>query len=473
MTARTDKRASIRRRLLVTLFLPAAVVLTAGTVSDYLTALPPLTDAFDQALLESALAIAAHVQSEADGRLTLHLPPDTLAVLRAGSRDSVYFRVGTRDGTLVAGDADLPMPPASAANPRRSYAQYRGERVRLVAYKTYAGNQELTVTMGETLNKRNALSERILGSALATDGLVLGIILALIWISVRLSLLPLREMEEEISKRSAQDLTPVAAGDTPAEVRGLVTALNRLFGTVRENAARQRQFLDNAAHQLRTPLAGIQAQVELLSRDEPDGARRERLHRVLDAARRVSRTAQQLLLLARADQSASSGWQREEVDLVEIVQSTVSDQLAAAEGAGIDFGADVAPVSVHGIGWLLSEAARSLTENAIANTPAGGRVTVRCGVRGDCAFLEVEDTGVGIPAAERERVLERFYRASNTRSAGSGLGLAIVKEVAELHGAQLAIETGAGGVGTRVRIALPRSAVGAHHDALAIEDAHA
>ena len=466
MTARTDKRASIRRRLLVTLFLPAAVVLTAGTVTDYLTALPPLTDAFDQALLESALAIAAHVQSDSNGQLALHLPPDAVAVLRTDSKDSIYFRVGTPDGALVAGDADLPTPPASASNPRRGYAQYRGEPVRLVAYKTYEGNQELTVTMGETLNKRTALSERILGSALATDGLVLGIILVLIGISVRLSLQPLREMEEEISKRSAQDLTPVAAGEAPAEIRGLVAALNRLFGTVRENAASQRQFLDNAAHQLRTPLAGIQAQVELLSQDEPDATRRERLQRVLDAARRAGRTAQQLLMLARADQSAGSAWQREDLDLAAIVESTVGDQLSAAEAASIDFGAEIAAVSVHGVGWLLAEAARSVTENAIAHTPAGGRVTVRCGELATQAFLEVEDTGVGIPSAERDRVLERFYRASNTRGAGSGLGLAIVKEVVDLHGAELSIEPGANDVGTRVRITFPRSATIARHQSL-------
>jgi two-component system sensor histidine kinase TctE len=179
---------------------------------------------------------------------------------------------------------------------------------------------------------------------------------------------------------------------------------------------------------------------------------------VLDAARRIGRTAQQLLMLARADESASGGWQREDVDLAAIVESTVGDQLSAAEAAGIDFGADVAAASVHGVGWLLAEAARSLTENAIAYTPAGGRVTLRCGELQGRAFLEVEDTGIGIPAAERERVLERFHRASNTRGTGSGLGLAIVKEVADLHGARLSIEDGADGVGTRVRITLPRSA---------------
>jgi two-component system sensor histidine kinase TctE len=373
-------------------------------------------------------------------------------VLRADSRDSIYFRVGTRDGAFLAGDPDLPMPSTATSNPGRTNAVYRGRPVRLIAYRTYAGNEEITVTVGETLNKRGDFSTRIISSALVTDGLVLGIILAIIWISVRLSLQPLRDMEREISKRSAQDLTPVSAGDTPSEIRSLVEALNRLFATVRDNATSQRQFLDNAAHQLRTPLAGIQAQVEVLCAGEPDPKRRERLQRVLDAARRLGRTAQQLLMLARADQSARPDWQFEDLDLVSIVESTVSDVLGAAEAAGIDFGAEIAPAPVRGVEWLLSEAAKSLAENAVAHTPAAGRVTVRCGEADGRPFLEVEDTGVGIPPQERERVLERFYRATNTRGAGSGLGLAIVKEVADLHRAELTIGSGPNDTGTRVRL---------------------
>jgi len=452
MTAPPDNRASIRRRLFVTLFLPAAAVLSAGTVIDYLTALPPLTAAFDQALLESGLAIAAHVHTEPDGKLRLDLPADALAVLRADSRDSIYFRVGARDNTFVAGDPDLPMPSTAASNPGRLDAVYRGNPIRLVAYRTYAGNDEITVTMGETLHKRTDLRTRIIGSALATDVLVLGIILAIIWISVQLSLQPLRDMEKEIAKRSAYDLTPVGAGEPPTEVRGLVDELNRLFATVRDNAASQRQFLDNAAHQLRTPLAGIQAQVEVLCADEPDTKRRERLQRVLDAARRLGRTAQQLLMLARADQSARPDWQFEDLDLISIVESAVSDELGSAEAGGIDFGAEVAAAPVRGVEWLLSEAAKSLTENAIAHTPAAGRVTIRCGELDGQPFLEVEDTGVGIPPQERERVLDRFYRATNTRGGGSGLGLAIVKEVADLHRAELSITSGTNDVGTRVRL---------------------
>src|SRR5262249_40593721 len=163
----------IRRRLFITLFLPAAAVLIAGTVIDYLTALPPLRDAFDQALLESALAISAHVHTDPHGKLRLDLPTDALAVLRADSQDSVYFLVATRDGTFVAGDPDLPMPSTATSNPGQTNGVYRGSPVRLVAYRTYAGSEEITVTMGETLNKRNDFRKRIIGSALATDGVVL------------------------------------------------------------------------------------------------------------------------------------------------------------------------------------------------------------------------------------------------------------------------------------------------------------
>jgi two-component system sensor histidine kinase TctE len=176
---------------------------------------------------------------------------------------------------------------------------------------------------------------------------------------------------------------------------------------------------------------------------------------VLDAARRLGRTAQQLLMLARADQSALPDWQLEELDLVSIVESTVSDELVAAESGGLDFGAELAPAPVRGVEWLLSEAAKSLTENSIAHTPAAGRVTIRCGEVAGRSFLEVEDTGIGIPPQERERVLDRFYRATNTRGAGSGLGLAIVKEVADLHRADLSIAAGANDVGTRIRLTFP------------------
>jgi len=455
MTTPINSASSIRWRLFVTLFVPAAAVLVAGTTSTYLTVLPPFTDAYDQALLESAVAIAGHVQADAGGRLELSLPPDALAIVRADSRDSVFFRVSAADGTFVAGDQDLPDAAGAGRDRLETDAEYRGVPVRLVGYRMYAGNYGFTVTVGETTHKRDEMRARILTSALATDGIVLAVILTLIWFSVDRSLESLRELEDQISRRSAHDLTPVALGRVPAEVRGVVAALNQLFGLVHDGAVNQRRFLDNAAHQLRTPLTGIQAQLELMCASEEDPSRRQRLERILGGARRLSHTTNQLLTLARADESASPAWEWGAVDLATTVESVVADSLASAEHGGIDLGAELGAAPVRGIDSLLAEAVKALAENAIRHTPSGGSVTLRCGVRDATAYVEVVDNGIGIPASERDRVFERFFRASNARGPGSGLGLAIVKEVADLHGGVLSVDAGPDGSGTLVRLVLP------------------
>ncbi|HUQ50767.1 MAG TPA: sensor histidine kinase [Gammaproteobacteria bacterium] len=442
---------AIRRRLLLTLFIPAVAVLAGGTVADYYATVRPLDQAYDEALIDTAVAIAAHTKRSADGSPELTLPQDVLAVLRPDVRASTFFRVELADGTLVAGDDDLPTP-TSAANPTLAETTYRGARVRLVAFKTFADGERITVTTGETTAQRDDARQRALWTSIATDTIVVGIIVALIWLSVRLSLDPLREIEDEIKRRSARDLSPLEIERVPDEIRGLIATLNRLFVTVGEHAGKQRQFLDNAAHQLRTPLAGIQAQLELMTADEPSPERQDRLRRVLDAARRLSRTAQQLLMLARADESASLATELADVDLASIVESTIADYVTPAEAAGIDLGVDIAAAATRGIDWLIAEALRNLLGNALAHTPRGGSVTVSCGVWEGAPYLEVTDTGSGIPAADRERIFGRFYRGSNARGSGSGLGLAIVKEVAGVHGASLSIDRGPGGIGTTVQI---------------------
>jgi two-component system sensor histidine kinase TctE len=451
-----SRPSSIRRTLFVTLFLPAAAVLTAGTVSDYFLALPTYADAFDQQLLDAALVVAAHVEKDPSGRLSLSLPVDALALLRAGSRDSLFFRVSRADGTFIAGDPDLPSPPQSVG--AGTDTEFRGTNVRLVARNDHIGGERISVALAETTHQRDALGERILLTAVTTDVVVLGLILALISISVRMSLGPLSKIERQVAARSPEDLTPISIGSVPAEIRALIAALNRLFALVYESAASQRRFLENAAHQLRTPLAGIQAQLELMAAGDHDPDRRDRVRRTLDGARRLSHTTRELLTLARADAGANPGLTLERVDVAAILETAVSDNLAAAESAGVDLGAQLEEAAVDGIDWLLGEAAKALVVNAITHTPAGGSVTARCGMRDGAPYLEVTDTGVGIPAAERARVVDRFFRASNARGTGSGLGLAIVKDVASLHRASLAIDAGPNGIGTVVRITFPRRA---------------
>lgn len=232
----------------------------------------------------------------------------------------------------------------------------------------------------------------------------------------------------------------------------MVQTLNQLFATVRTTNEAQRRFIESAAHQLRTPLTGICAQLELMSTEERDSALRQRLLAVLDGARHLTRTTQQLLTLARSEEAANLHWEKLAVDLPRLVEHVVSERIAAADIAGIDLGAQMEPATVQGVEWLLTEALGNLVNNAIAYTPQGGVVTVHCGYKAGRPYLGVTDTGVGIPPAEREQVMERFFRASNTRGAGSGLGLAIVHEVAQLHRARISIDSGPEGHGTSIEI---------------------
>jgi two-component system sensor histidine kinase TctE len=458
-STQSERSRSIRSRLLALLLLPSVLVLAAGTLSDYFNAVTPFREAYDQSLIDGALAVAANVRMDANNRPTLTLPPEAVAILRADSSDSVYYRVSDSNGHLIAGDADLPEAPRSNVNPSRADARFLGEPIRVVSYRTYTNAGMLTISVAETMHKRNGVRTHILSSALLVDFMELGMVLAMIGIGVRLALRPLRDVQAQIAQRSARDLAPLPLESVPAEIRHIVDTLNRLFNTVSESASAQRRFLESAAHQLRTPLTGIQAQLELMSEDEPDPAKQQRLALILDAARRLAHTTQQLLTLARSDEAANLRWDLAEVSLPVIVENIVADRVAAADRAGVDLGADIAPATVKGVGWLLNEAVGNLANNAIAHSPPGSQVTVRCGVHRGAPFVEVTDSGIGIPPEERDRVFERFVRGSNARGAGSGLGLAIVREVAQLHGAKVDISTGPNGKGTTVTLTFPMVSV--------------
>ncbi len=447
-----DSAPSIRWRLLTLLLLPSMAILGAGTLSDYFASSIPLTQAYDQALLDSALAIADHVEVGDDDALVLNLPADALAILRADTHDSIYFKVTGPDGRVIAGDADLPSLRARSAFAARGDARYRGEPIRLVGHAAHTSAGAVTVTVGETLHKRDRARAAILSTSLAVDLAELGVILIMILLGVRLALKPLRIIGAELERRSPRDLAPLPLEPVPIEIRSGIRTLNRLFDTVRATGDAQRHFLESAAHQLRTPLTGISVQLELMHADEPDTARRERLNAVLDAARRLTQTTQQLLTLARSDQAANLNWEFVPVDLRQLVEAVVTDRLASADRAGIDLGAHVEPASIPGVAWLLREALANLADNAIAYTPSGGSVTLHCGLREGARFLMVVDDGVGIPPAEREQVMQRFFRASNTHGSGSGLGLAIVREVAQLHDATVSIGDGPQGRGTSIEI---------------------
>jgi two-component system sensor histidine kinase TctE len=480
----SSRAPSIRGRLLAYLLLPLLLLMAVSAWLDHRTFVVPVYAAFDHTLSRTALEIAAHIERRPDGRLDVQWPPPgygrrphpaDFAARRSpdgamphrplffqappfpGSprfrpRDSFLFRVSRPDGGTLAGAADLPQAPIRHDDSGYLDAEYRGAPVRVLSLRTTAAGEPLVVSAAETMLWRNHVVRRLDAMIALGDGLQLLLVLAIAMFGITVALRPLRRLRERIVSRPPEALKPLPIGPVPGEVRPLVASLNGLLVTVRESAQAQQHFLTNAAHQLRTPLTGLKAQLEVLARESAGGPLQDRIAALHGGIERLAHTANQLLALARAEPTTRRAGDFTPLQLPELIGAVVSTMLDRALARGIDLGADCQPVQVDGVYWLLHELLVNLVDNAIRHTPPGGQVTVRCGADGASPFLEVEDDGPGIPPAERERVRERFYRAGDGQ--GSGLGLAIVEEIARSHRARLLILDGAGG-GARMRVEFP------------------
>jgi len=444
---------SLRGHLLRLLLLPVAGILAVSSVAAYYLALDPATEAHDASLIDAGLALGERLRTSG-GITTLDLPSAAEQVLRTDKYDTIFYVVRDPVGNAIAGDAGVPLPPARQ-RPQDSTllydTVYRGLKVRAATLLAPCAGQVCTIVVAETMRKRDRLVREILLGSVLPQALLAVLTLILVWFGVARGLLPLQRLSDEIGKRSARDLSPIGTEHVPEETRALVGALNQLLVRVEESNRNQQRFLANAAHQLRTPLAGLQAHAELALKAAPASARSE-LAQVHAAAVRMARLANQLLALARAE----SGGPLEppaKVELKGVVEGVADEWVHRAMERDVDLGFELQAATVQGDALLLREALGNLVHNALEYGARGGHVTVRTGPLGERgALVEVEDDGPGIPAAERERVLERFYRAPGTPGTGSGLGLAIVQEIATAHGATLAIGAGAEGKGCRVTI---------------------
>ena len=435
---------------------PVATLLVAGAVGAYFLSLEPASDAYDQALVDVSIALGERIRS-ADDKVTFDLPGAAEQVLRTDKYDTIFYHVRHADGTALAGDPGLPAVPADQEPEEGVIAydgEYRGRKIRVVALLVPCGGKVCTVQVAETTNKRNTLARNIVLSSLVPELLITLATLVIVWFGVKRGLAPLETLSAEIRSRSARDLRPIDPAHAPEEARPLVGALNQLFGQVAESSSNQQRFLANAAHQLRTPLAGLQAHTEIaLAQDVPE-AHRAQLEQVHRATIRTARLANQLLALARAEPGGTRVDTRR-VDLRTVVEGVADEWVHRAMAKEIDLGFELSDAPVAGDVLLLREALANLIHNALEYTPQGGHVTVTTGLRNDCPFLEVEDDGPGIPPAEREQVQERFYRITGTSGTGSGLGLAIVREIALAHGAEISIGSGAHGRGCKVWLTFP------------------
>jgi two-component system sensor histidine kinase TctE len=445
---------SVARRLLTVLLVPLGGLLLLALLFDYLVVVGPLRAAFDRSLTDAAMVVAAYVRDTPDGRATLELPPPVASQLAVAQGSQPRYALYSPDGELLSGDRRLPAP----AGPLREGFSFStallqsGERMRIVWYCFQSGERRFGLAVAEPIGDREDAARPLVTATLTLDVLQIVAVVALVLIGVRRGLRPLLEFRDQLASRSAGELEPLDERRVPIEIKPLVSSLNALLARVRGAAEAHQKFVADAAHQLRTPLAGMQAQLELLERDAAALPVRDRVSAVREGLKRLAHTAHQLLTLARAEGSATLERDFVAVDLARLVEEAVTLHLDRALAKQIDLGAEAAPASVRAVEWLLRELLSNLVDNALNYTPAGGVVTLRCGALPGGAFLEVEDDGPGIPPEERPRVVERFQRAAGAPGVGSGLGLAIVSDIVALHGARFELGSGHHGRGTRARV---------------------
>jgi two-component system sensor histidine kinase TctE len=451
MTNRVRAPGSIRRRLLLFLIPSLLLMMVGAAALAYYVGLRVATSAYDRALLDPALDMAANIKIGPDGP-RLEMLDQAQEALLYDNEDTLVFQVRGPSGALIAGDEDLPPPPNLETGGRTFFdAHYRGQLVRVAEVRSDSG---LYVQVAETLHKRNRLIGEILAAGLLPALLIALATVALAWTGIARGIAPLAWIRTQLLGRSPTDLHPLDESAIPEEIAPAIGALNRLLAQVRDSNEMQQRFLANAAHQLRTPLAGLQMHLELLLRRELDPEVREALAGMHVATVRASHLANQLLALAKAEASADAFGRLATVDLYAVADRAVQEWIQRAIAHDIDLGFVLEHTLISGNPVQLGELLDNLLDNALRYTPSGGSVTVCCGSEQGHPFLSVEDNGPGIPESAHGKVFERFYRMNDTPGDGAGLGLAIVKEVVQRHRGALRIESPAEH-GTRIVIRFP------------------
>jgi two-component system, OmpR family, sensor histidine kinase TctE len=443
---------------------------------------------FDRDLGETARTLARRVQVQSTApetqasRVSLALSESGAAVVRGDRPEDTYYQVlGTR-GEFVAGDRELPVPQELQSNPGEVYyrdEQVEGKPLRIAYLWVQVALKEdfeiaPLVQVGETLDRRSQLAAEIARGVMLSQFAILPMAVFLVWFAVLRGFRPLDALQRRIRQREVGDLSPIDERAAPEEVAPLVGAINELLSRLDRSVSAQRHFLADAAHQLKTPLAGLRMQAELAQREVDTGdnkAVKRSLANIARASQRSAHMVNQLLAMARAEasQGAQDARKMQPYNLAALAAEAVHDFVPQALAKRQDLGYDgPAPKDeraprLQGEPVLVREMIRNLVDNAVHYTPDGGTITVRVLVDpfGQVAVLQVDDNGPGIPEAEREQVFQPFYRVLGQEGSavdGSGLGLAIVREIAERHRGTVgidAVEARNPHPGTRVTVRLP------------------
>jgi two-component system, OmpR family, sensor histidine kinase TctE len=453
--------STLRRQVLAWVSIPLGILCLISAYIDYDIAKRYVNVAYDRALLESALDIGRQVRV-LRGRIYVDLPEVAIQMLRTRETGQLYYLVTGPDGEFITGEPDIkPARPTPTGQAHYLDDTYRGQAVRVAAIQlpveTDDVRGQVTVHVVENQSPRTDLiRELFIGFALP-QAFVAICAFIVIWFAVTRALAPLVQLRQEIEQRTHRDLSPLVAAHVPLEVRPLIASMNALLERLSAALSSQQRFIADAAHQLRTPIAGLRTQTELALRLSAPAEVRATLTHLQTAAERTTHLVNQLLSLARAEPSAGHAQAMETLDVAVLARTTTTEWVPRALERGIDLGFDGpdTPARVKGDGFLLHEMLGNLIDNAVRYTQHGGHVTVRLAHAEDAIEIGVEDNGPGIPANERDAVLERFHRVLGTGVEGCGLGLAIAREIVLRHGGHIRVLAGPGNRGTLAQVDLP------------------
>lgn len=486
---RPKEQRSLFGEILDWMLAPLLLLWPMSVLLTWLVAQNIANKPFDRQLDETARVLAQQiaVHPGPQGGLQAHftLPAGAAELLHADETDEVFYQVLGLRGEFVSGDTALPVPTDVALG-APGEVRFRDDKIDgtpvrvayLWVYRTGAAGAVAessvppgpVVQVAETLGKRSRLATGIIKGVILPQFVILPLAVLLVWLALARGIRPLAELQQRIRRRESTDLSPLQERGLPEELAPLVRAINELLHRLDQSISAQRHFLADAAHQLKTPLAGLRTQAELAERAIDGGqgdaqSLKHALQQIALGSQRAAHMVNQLLAMARAE-DREQALQRQRVDLAALVRETVRDFVPKAMDKRIDLGyegpdeGEVSPLQAQPV--LLRELVRNLVDNALQYTPAGGTVTARIVADpfGQVSVLQVEDSGPGVPAAERENIFRPFYRALGTQVDGTGLGLAIVQEIAQQHGAEVTVadahpRTGGGSVGALFTVRFP------------------
>ena len=465
-------RPNLRVRVALWLLLPLLLLLAFDAWLTYQRAMNAAHDAFDRTLEFSLRSIRDGIRLR-DGEIEVDLPYLALEMFESNGGGNIYYQIREEGGRVVTGYPDLPdarKVPAEPYSVQFYDDEFRGRPLRIAMLRLpvhdvpSAQTRVVLVRVGETIEARQALAREILTGSLQQECLLVVLALGIVWLGVARGLRPLNRLSAKVAARAEDDPTPLDTVGLPSEVTPLVDSINQYIGRTQLMQSSRRRFFNDAAHQLKTPLAVIQAESELALRDldsgdeNATGNRHQGVHlrRLNRAVQQAVRIVQQLLSLSRLDADSGYTVRHTAVPLHKVARSVTLDWSPVARSRGIDLGFEQdLRIDVTGQIDLLAELVGNLIDNAIRYSGDGAVITVRVAAENGQPLLQVIDNGPGIAVGERQAVFERFYRSEATQAVeGSGLGLSIVREIARVHGALIALTDAPGG-GLVVSVSFP------------------